>query len=116
MNDELLSATEGSFRRDITVRNVICSRLERSGARGNTRHAGRLRKWSVIDEEIQAKEITLHLYIRPSKKPIRDCGVPKSTISADVGRLSVGVSGDQLQCWFDRRRDTWCCHVVSLTT
>ena len=58
-------------------------------ARGNTRYAGRLRKWSVIDEEIQAKEITLHLYIRPSKKPIKDCGVPKSTISADVGRLSV---------------------------
>ena len=33
----------------------------------------------------------MHLYIRLSKKPIRDCGVPKSTISADVGRLSVGV-------------------------
>jgi len=63
--------------------------------------AGRL--WSGIDEEIQAKEITLRLCIRLSKKPIRDCGVPKPTISADVG-------------WFHRRRDTWCCHVVSLTT
>ena len=76
--------------------------------------AGRL--WSGIDEEIQAKEITLRLCIRLSKKPIRDCGVPKSTISADVDWLSVGVGEDQLQCWFHRRRDTWCCHVVSLTT
>ena len=49
------------------------------------------RLWSGIDEEIQAKEITLHLYIRPSKKSVRDCGFPESTISADVGRLSVRV-------------------------
>jgi hypothetical protein len=76
--------------------------------------AGRL--WSGIDEEIQAKEITLHLCIRLSKKLIRDCGVPKSTISADAGRLSVGVGEDHFQCWFHRQRDTWCCHVVSLTT
>jgi len=62
--------------------------------------------WSGIDEEIQAIEMTLRLYIRPSKKPIRDCGIPKSTISADVGILSVGVGEDRLQCWFDRRRDT----------
>ena len=74
------------------------------------------RLWSGIDEEIQAKEITLHLYIRLSKKPIRDYRVPKSTISADAGRLSVGVGEDQFQCWFHRRRDTWWCHVVSLTT
>ena len=85
---QLLKAALG---RDITVRNVICSVLTAFRARGQyaarrkAAEAGRL--WSGIDEEIQAKEITLHLCIRLSKKLIRDCGVPKPTISADVGRI-----------------------------